>query len=80
MLGAVHEIMDHSTDTVLPNIRQYALQARELQEEQMDVGDSSHTEARLERTIKELQAQVEHQKAALEKVRFDYHSPSIASS
>lgn len=60
--------MSQSQDAVLSNIRQYAAKARETHEEHMDV-DASRTEARLENTVKELQAQVEAQKAALESVR-----------
>lgn len=60
--------MSQSQNETLSNIRQYAAKARELQEEQMDFGGSSNTEARLNNTIKELQARVQEQQAALERV------------
>jgi hypothetical protein len=59
--------MAQSQDETLSNIRQYLEKARELQEEQMDV-DASGTEARLEITVKELEARVQEQRAALERV------------
>jgi hypothetical protein len=49
------------------NIREYAKDTRELQDGAMDF-DASNTEARLEQTVKELQARVQEQEAALEKV------------
>ncbi|KAF2470408.1 uncharacterized protein BDR25DRAFT_334451 [Lindgomyces ingoldianus] len=60
--------MAEPQNEVLSNIRQYAMDARELQDEQMDV-DASDTETRLEQTLKQLQAQVQEQQAALEKLR-----------
>lgn len=64
----------------LINIRQFAAKARELQEGQMDV-DASGTEARLDETIKELQARVKEQQAALERVRpFLYPSKFMLTS
>lgn len=55
-------------DETLANIRKYAAEARELQDDPMDF-DASRTEARLEQTVRELQARVQEQQAALEKVR-----------
>ncbi|KAF2743676.1 hypothetical protein M011DRAFT_450878 [Sporormia fimetaria CBS 119925] len=66
-------------DETLARIRQYAAQARELQETQMDM-DASATETRLESTIQELQNQVEQQKAALETSNTDLSSAAYASS
>lgn len=59
--------MAQSQDETLSNIRRYVAKARELEEEQMDV-DASGTEARLENTVKELEARVQEQRAALERV------------
>jgi hypothetical protein len=52
----------------LARIRQYAADARELQDDLMDF-DASSTEARLEQTVRELQERVHEQQAALEEVR-----------
>lgn len=52
----------------LSSIREYTKEAHELQDGAMDV-DPSNTESRLEQTVKELQARVQEQQAALEKVR-----------
>lgn len=60
--------MTQSQDDTLITIRQYATEARELQTVQMDF-DASGTEARLEQTVKELQARVREQQVALEEVR-----------
>ena len=51
----------------LTNIQEYAKDARELQDGAMDF-DASNTEARLEQTVRELQARVDEQQAALERV------------
>jgi hypothetical protein len=51
----------------LLRIREYVNEARELQDDPMDF-DASNTEARLEQTLQELQARVQEQQAALEKV------------
>jgi hypothetical protein len=55
------------TDT-LQKIREYAKESRGLQDDAVDF-DASSTEARLAQTVKELQARVQEQQAALEKVR-----------
>jgi hypothetical protein len=60
--------MPQSQDDTLTTIRQYATESRELQTVQMDF-DASSTEARLEQTVKELQARVREQQVALEEVR-----------
>ncbi|KAF2786419.1 hypothetical protein K505DRAFT_259959 [Melanomma pulvis-pyrius CBS 109.77] len=66
----------------LVNIRQYATESRELHAEQMDI-DASSTEARLEHTVKELQARVREQQVALEEFRAssknDLHKAAYAS-
>jgi hypothetical protein len=67
--------MSVSQDETLSNIRQYVAKARKLQEEHMDV-DIYGTEARLDSTIKELQAQVEQKRAELEKVCCRKHLPT----
>lgn len=54
-------------DGSLAKIREYVAEARELQDDPMDV-DASNTEARLEQTLQELRARVQEQQAALEKV------------
>lgn len=48
-------------------IREYSKDARKLQHDPMD-SDASSTEARLEQTLRELQARVGEQQAALEEV------------
>lgn len=61
--------MAQPEDATLQKIRQYAIRARELHGDQMDVdADASSTEGRLEQTIQELQTQVERQKSILERV------------
>ncbi|KAF2011745.1 hypothetical protein BU24DRAFT_454237 [Aaosphaeria arxii CBS 175.79] len=60
--------MEQIHELTLTNIRRYAVDAREMQGELMDV-DASHTKTRLEQTIKELQGRVSEQQAALEKLR-----------
>jgi hypothetical protein len=55
------------TDT-LQRIREYAKESHELQDDAVDF-DASSTEARLAHTVKELQARVQEQQAALEEVR-----------
>lgn len=59
--------MAQTPDDALGRIRRYALEARELQDQVMDL-DASGTEARLEQTVNELQARVQDQRAALERV------------
>jgi hypothetical protein len=59
--------MARSQDEALSNIRQYAAEARKMQDERMDVDDTG-TEARLDNTLKELQARVQEQQTALDKV------------
>jgi len=51
----------------LRKIREYVEEARGLQDDVVDF-DASSTEARLEQTVKELQARVKEQQAALDKV------------
>ena len=52
----------------LEKIQEYAREARERQVDLVDF-DASSTEARLAQTVKELQARVQEQQAALDKVR-----------
>jgi hypothetical protein len=52
----------------LQKIREYAKEAHELQDDAVDF-DAFGTEARLAQTVKELQARVQEQQAALEKVK-----------
>jgi hypothetical protein len=59
--------MAQHQDNAVQNIREYFKEAREIQDGTMDF-DASNTEARLEQTVKELQARVQEQQAALEKV------------
>lgn len=59
--------MAQPQNEVLERIQQYAASAREYDDDPMDVTNPS-TEARLDRTIKELQARVQQQKAALAEV------------
>lgn len=68
--------MTQSQDNTLTAIRQYATESRELQAVQMDF-DASGTEARLEQTVKELQARVREQQVALEEVRKQPHSQNM---
>lgn len=60
--------MAQHQDSTVQNIREYVKEAQEIRDGAMDF-DASSTEARLERTVKELQARVQEQQAALEKVR-----------
>ena len=59
--------MADSYNEALSNIRQYATEAQDAQESQMDV-DVSGIETRLDSTLKELQDRVKQQKIALDKV------------
>jgi hypothetical protein len=59
--------MAQSQSEALRKIREYAEEARGLQDDVVDF-DASNTEARLEQTVKELQARVKEQQAALQKV------------
>ncbi|ORY03410.1 hypothetical protein BCR34DRAFT_492444 [Clohesyomyces aquaticus] len=52
----------------LSNIRKYAAEARELQDELMDF-DASTTETRLDQTLRELQSRVREQQVALDELR-----------
>lgn len=61
--------MDIPPETVLANIHQYAAKARDSQERSMDL-DVAGTEDRLMNTIRELQEQVDKQRAALETVSY----------
>lgn len=58
--------MAQQQDSTLLNIREYVTKARELEDDTMDF-DASSIEARLEDTVRELQARVREQQAALEK-------------
>ena len=58
--------MNGQPEAVL-RIREYVKQARELQHGPVDA-DTSNTEARLDQTVRELQARVQEQQAALAKV------------
>ncbi|KAF1920307.1 hypothetical protein BDU57DRAFT_544042 [Ampelomyces quisqualis] len=60
--------MAQQQDNALSNIRAYVNEARELQHGAMGF-DASNIEARLEDTVKELQARVREQQDALEKLR-----------
>ena len=51
----------------LQKIGEYTKEAHELQDDTVDF-DASSTEARLAQTVKELQARVQEQQAALEEV------------
>jgi len=59
--------MAGSYNEALSNIRQYATEAQDAQESQMDV-DVSSAETRLDSTLKELQDRVKQQQIALDKV------------
>lgn len=60
--------MAQPQNETLKKIREYSEEARGLQDDVVDF-DASSTEARLEQTVKELQARVQEQQAALDKVR-----------
>lgn len=60
--------MAQQQDETMQNIRQYAKHAHELHDDPMEL-DASNTEARLAQTVKELQARVEEQQIALQRVR-----------
>ncbi|KAF2025046.1 hypothetical protein EK21DRAFT_77301 [Setomelanomma holmii] len=62
----------------IPNIRNYAQEARELHDGAMDF-DASNTEARLEQTVRELQARVQEQQAALEESQVNLQVAAYAS-
>jgi biopolymer transport protein ExbB/TolQ len=62
--------MAHAHAETLSSIQQYAAEARELRDEQMDM-DASGTEIRLDQTIHDLQRRIEEQRAALEAVGSD---------
>jgi hypothetical protein len=59
--------MAQSQSVAFRKIRDYTEEARGLEDHVVDF-DASSTEARLEQTVKELQARVQEQQAALEKV------------
>ncbi|KAJ8112381.1 hypothetical protein OPT61_g5231 [Boeremia exigua] len=75
--------MAQEQDVTLGKIRAYSKDAHELQDGSMEL-DASSTEARLAQTIKELQARVDEQQAALETLRahshVDIESVAFASS
>ncbi|KAI4711458.1 hypothetical protein J4E89_004023 [Alternaria sp. Ai002NY15] len=60
--------MAQSQSESLRKIREYVDEARGLQDDVVDF-DASSTEARLEQTVKEMQARVKEQQAALDKLR-----------
>ena len=60
--------MAQQHDDTIARIRASAAEARALQEDAV-MFDASATEARLEHTIRELQARVEEQQSALDHVR-----------
>jgi uncharacterized protein (DUF3084 family) len=62
--------MAQAPDQVVQRIREYAQEARNLHEDAVDF-DASDTETRLAQTVKELQARVQEQQAALDQVRRD---------
>lgn len=55
-------------DPAVERIREYARDARARQDDAVDF-DPADTEARLAQTVKELQARVQEQQAALDQVR-----------
>lgn len=61
--------MAQSQAETLQRIEQYSKQARELEDDAVDF-DASNTEARLAQTVKELQARIQEQQAALDKVEY----------
>ena len=60
-------------DEVISRIRLYAAEARDMQDQEMDM-DATSTEARLNETLRELQARVKEQQAALAKVHTQYRT------
>lgn len=60
--------MAQAQGEAIERIREYSKDARELQDDSVDF-DASSTEARLAQTVKELQARVQEQQAALDQVR-----------
>jgi hypothetical protein len=57
-------------NNAMENIQKYAVEARGLHDQEMDVDTSdARTEARLDQTIKELQERLRARKLELEKVR-----------
>ena len=69
--------MADSYNEALSNIHQYATEAQDAQESQMDV-DVSSAETRLDSTLKELQDRVKQQQIALDKVlRHSYSLPKV---
>ncbi|KAF9701915.1 hypothetical protein EKO04_000615 [Ascochyta lentis] len=75
--------MAQQEDELLQKIRQYAQDAQQLHDDPMEL-DASNTEARLAQTVRELQARVEEQTTALERLRaqsnVDVESAASASS
>ncbi|KAH7394174.1 hypothetical protein DE146DRAFT_790486 [Phaeosphaeria sp. MPI-PUGE-AT-0046c] len=65
--------MAQQQDNTLQNIRDHVNEARKLQHDAMDF-DASNVEARLEETVRELQARVHEQQAALEKLKSESHA------
>ena len=62
----------------LQKIQEYATEARERQDHVVDY-DASGTEARLAQTVKELQARVQEQQAALDRVRLLFSDTASCS-
>lgn len=60
--------MAEQHDATVQRIQEYAKYAHELYDAPMEL-DASNSEARLVKTVQELQARVEEQQAALETVR-----------
>ncbi|KAF1843790.1 uncharacterized protein K460DRAFT_368650 [Cucurbitaria berberidis CBS 394.84] len=60
--------MEQQQKDPMERIREFSKEARELQDDSMDF-DASSTEARLEQTLRELQARVGEQHAALDELR-----------
>lgn len=60
--------MAHSPANIWSGIQEYATEAREVHDQQMEL-DASRTEAHLHQTIQDLHTRIEEQRAALEKAR-----------
>lgn len=67
-LYTTRTIMAQEIDHVVARIRKSIAEVRDLQQDAI-MPDASATEAHLENTVRELQARVEEQQAALEQVR-----------
>jgi hypothetical protein len=64
--------MSQQRDEVIDRIRAYSQDANDLRDDPMEL-DTSDTEMRLAQTVRELQARVEEQQAALETVCHRFH-------